>query len=181
LQEIKTFLGGRVAEELVLGEISTGAQNDLERSTELVRKMITVYGMSENLGPITFGKSSEQQVFLGRDISRERNYSEEVAYAIDKEVRSFVENAYKKTQELLKENLEKLHLIAQALLERETLEGEEVEQLIKEGKITEKPSLSVEVKEASTTSAAPEAISFPLSEPTAEQPVKIVYSFGLSR
>jgi cell division protease FtsH len=184
LQEIKTFLGGRVAEELVLGEISTGAQNDLERSTELVRKMITVYGMSENLGPITFGKSSEQQVFLGRDISRERNYSEEVAYAIDKEVRSFVEDAYKKTQELLKENLEKLHLIAQALLERETLEGEEVEQLIKEGKITEKPLTESTAPKEDSTAAVPETLSLPLNEATGEQqeqPVKIVYSFGLSR
>lgn len=139
LDQLKTLLGGRVAEALVLGEISTGAQNDLERATELVRKMVTEYGMSEVLGPITFGRRQEQ-VFLGRDIARDRNYSEEVAYAIDKEVRRIIEDAYAKTEEMLKTNMDKLHLIAEALLERETLEGEELEQLLKEGKITDKSS-----------------------------------------
>ncbi|MCX7780963.1 MAG: ATP-dependent zinc metalloprotease FtsH, partial [Negativicutes bacterium] len=137
LDQLKTLLGGRVAEALVLGEISTGAQNDLERATELVRKMITEFGMSEVLGPITFGRRQEQ-VFLGRDIARDRNYSEEVAYAIDKEVRRLIEDAYAKTEQMLKENMEKLHLIAAALLERETLEGEELEQLLKNGHIQDK-------------------------------------------
>jgi cell division protease FtsH len=99
LDQLKTLLGGRVAEELVLNEISTGAQNDLERATELVRKMITEYGMSEVLGPITFGRRQDQQVFLGRDIARDRNYSEEVAYSIDKEVRRLIEDAHAKTEE----------------------------------------------------------------------------------
>lgn len=137
LDQLKTLLGGRVAEALVLSEISTGAQNDLERATELVRKMITEFGMSEVLGPITFGRRQEQ-VFLGRDFSRDRNYSEEVASAIDQEVRRLIEDAYTKTETMLKENMDKLHLIANALLERETLEGEELEQLLKNGKIEEK-------------------------------------------
>jgi cell division protease FtsH len=137
LDQLKTLLGGRVAEAVVLGEISTGAQNDLERATELVRKMITEFGMSEVLGPITFGRRQDQ-VFLGRDIARDRNYSEEVAYAIDKEVRRLIEEAYGKTEEMLKNNLDKLHIVATALLERETLEREELEQLLKNGKIEEK-------------------------------------------
>lgn len=137
LDQLKTLLGGRVAEALVLGEISTGAQNDLERATELVRKMITEFGMSEVLGPITFGRRQEQ-VFLGRDISRDRNYSEEVASSIDKEVRRLIEDAYTKTEEMLKQNIDKLHLVANVLLERETLEGEELDQLLKNGKLEEK-------------------------------------------
>ncbi len=137
LDQLKTLLGGRVAEAVVLDEISTGAQNDLERATELVRKMICEFGMSEVLGPITFGRRQEQ-VFLGRDISRDRNYSEEVAYTIDKEVRRLIEDAYDKTEEMLKTNRDKLDLIANALLERETLEGGELEQLLNEGKISPK-------------------------------------------
>lgn len=137
LEQLKVLLGGRVAEAVVLEEISTGAQNDLERATELVRKMICEYGMSETLGPITFGRRQEQ-VFLGRDISRDRNYSEEVAFAIDKEVRKYIEEAYAKTEEMLRTNLDKLHLIASALLERETLEGAELEQLLSEGRIEPK-------------------------------------------
>ena len=137
LDQLKTLLGGRVAEALVLKEISTGAQNDLERATDLVRKMITQWGMSEKLGPITFGRRQEQ-VFLGRDIAQDRNYSEEVAFTIDQEVRRIIEDGYKQTEEMLQQNLEKLTLMANALLERETLEAEELEQLMHEGKITAK-------------------------------------------
>lgn len=137
LDQIKTFLGGRVAEAIVLKEISTGAQNDLERATDLVRKMITQWGMSEKLGPITFGRRQEQ-VFLGRDIAQDRNYSEQVAYAIDQEVRRLIEDAYAKTEEMLLSNMAKLELMANALLERETLEAHELEELMKEGVITEK-------------------------------------------
>jgi cell division protease FtsH len=137
--QLKTLLGGRVAESLVLEEISTGAQNDLERATELSRKMICEFGMSEVLGPITFGRRQDTQVFLGRDISRDRNYSEEVAYSIDKEVRRMIEEAYEKTEAMLKEHMDKLHLIAAALIEKETLEAFELEQLMKDGQITERP------------------------------------------
>lgn len=154
LDQLKTLLGGRVAEALVLGEISTGAQNDLERATELVRKMITEFGMSEVLGPITFGRRQEQ-VFLGRDISRDRNYSEEVASSIDKEVRRLIEDAYAKTEEMLKQNMDKLHLVANVLLERETLEGEELDQLLKNGKIEEKNLAGEEEPATVPTQAIP--------------------------
>ena len=137
LDQLQTFLGGRVAEALVLNEISTGAQNDLERATALARKMICEYGMSEQLGPITFGKRREQ-VFLGRDIGHEKDYSEEVANEIDKEVRRFIEEAYAQVEKLLSGNLDKLHLIAEALLEKETLEGKEIDYLLKEGVLPEK-------------------------------------------
>lgn len=139
-EQLRTLLGGRVAEALILEEISTGAQNDLERATELARKMICEFGMSEVLGPITFGRRQDAQVFLGRDIARDRNYSEEVAYSIDKEVRRLIEDAYEKTETMLKDNLDKLHLIANALIEKETLEASELEQLMKDGRITEKPT-----------------------------------------
>lgn len=143
LDQLKTLLGGRVAEAVVLKEISTGAQNDLERATELVRKMICEYGMSEELGPITLGRRQEQ-VFLGRDISRDRNYSEEVAYAIDKEVRRLVESAYSEVEKMLNDNIDKLHLFAQALIERETLEGAELEKLLTQGEIPPKNGESEE-------------------------------------
>ena len=137
-EQLRVLLGGRVAEAVVLKEISTGAQNDLERVTSLARKMVTEYGMSDNLGPLTFGHRQEQQVFLGRDISRDRNYGEEVASAIDKEVRRLIDGAYVKTEAMLVENIDKLHLIAAALIERETLEGGELEELLAHGKISDK-------------------------------------------
>lgn len=137
LDQLKTLLGGRVAEAVILAEISTGAQNDLERATELVRKMICEFGMSDVLGPITFGRRQEQ-VFLGRDISRDRNYGEEVASAIDKEVRRLIENAYAEVEKMLRDNIDKLHLIAKALIERETLESDELEQLLNSGEIIPK-------------------------------------------
>lgn len=134
LDELKVLLGGRVAEALVLKEISSGASNDLQRATQLARQMICEYGMSENIGPVTFGHRQDQ-VFLGRDIARDKDYSEEVAAEIDKEVRSFLEDAYAATEKLLSDNIDKLHVIAQALIEKETLEEEEIKQLIKYGHI----------------------------------------------
>ena len=134
LDELKVLLGGRVAEALVLKEISSGASNDLQRATQLARQMICEYGMSENIGPVTFGHRQDQ-VFLGRDIARDKDYSEEVAAEIDKEVRAFIEDAYAATEKLLSENLDKLHVIAKALIERETLDEEEINQLLKYGHI----------------------------------------------
>lgn len=134
LDELKVLLGGRVAEALVLKEISSGASNDLQRATQLARQMICEYGMSENIGPVTFGHRQDQ-VFLGRDIARDKNYSEEVAAEIDKEVRSFMEDAYAATEKLLSDNIDKLHVIAKALMEKETLEEEEINQLVKYGHI----------------------------------------------
>ena len=126
--ELVSLLGGRVAEALVLEDISTGAQNDIERATKLARKMVTHYGMSNNLGPMTYG-TDEEEVFVGRDLGRARNYSEEVAAAIDREMRSLIDRAYNTAEKLLKENMNVLHKVAQALLERETLDGKEFEEI----------------------------------------------------
>ena len=143
LDELKVLLGGRVAEALVLKEISSGASNDLQRATSLARQMICEYGMSPELGPMTFGHRQDQ-VFLGRDIGRDKDYSE-VAAKIDKEIRKFIDEAYQKTESLLNENMDKLHLIADALIERETLEGEEIDQLMKYGKILSKEENTSEI------------------------------------
>jgi cell division protease FtsH len=129
LDEVTTLLGGRVAEALVLNDISTGAQNDLERASGIVRKMITEYGMSEELGPLTFGHKSEE-VFLGRDISRDRNYSDAIAFAIDKEASQYMESCYQKAEKILTDNMDKLHQIAERLMEKETLEADEFEAIM---------------------------------------------------
>lgn len=126
LDEVTTLLGGRVAEAIVLNDISTGAQNDLERASSTVRKMITEYGMSNELGPLTFGHKSEE-VFLGRDISRDRNYSDAIAYAIDKEACLLMDESYKKAEKILTDNMDKLHLVAEHLMKEETIDGEQFE------------------------------------------------------
>ena len=159
LDELKVLLGGRVAEALVLKEISSGASNDLQRATQLARQMICEYGMSENIGPVTFGHRQDQ-VFLGRDIARDKDYSEEVAAEIDKEVRSFMEDAYATTEKLLSDNIDKLHVIAKALMEKETLEEEEINQLVKYGHILtaeEKLQLVQQSVVDEETAAAPAA------------------------
>ena len=122
------LLGGRVAEALVLDDISTGAQNDIERATKIARQMVTHYGMSDNLGPMTYG-TDDEEVFIGRDFGRARNYSEEVAAAIDKEMRQLIDKAYNMAEQLLKNNMDKLHKVAEALLEKETLDGNEFEEV----------------------------------------------------
>ncbi len=129
LDRVSTLLGGRVAEKLVLNDISTGAQNDLERATAIVRQMIMEYGMSDALGPITLGKKHDQ-VFLGRDLARDRDYSEEIAKAIDQEIRKTIDTCYQKAQDILEKESSKLELIAQALIEKETLDAEEIKALV---------------------------------------------------
>ncbi|HHV73788.1 MULTISPECIES: ATP-dependent zinc metalloprotease FtsH [Thermoanaerobacterium] len=126
MDEIVHLLGGRVAESLVLNDISTGAQNDIERATNIARKMVTEYGMSEKLGPMTFGTDNDE-IFIGRDLGRTRNYSEEVQYDIDKEMKRIIDECYNKAETLLKENIDKLHRIAQALMTKEKLNAEEFE------------------------------------------------------
>ena len=122
--EIVVFLGGRIAEEIILKDVSTGAQNDLERASELVRKMIMRYGMSKELGALTFGHN-EEQVFLGRELGQNRGYSEEVAAAIDREARKMMDAAYERCTEILTEHIDKLHVIAKLLYEKETMEAQE--------------------------------------------------------
>ncbi len=122
--QLVLLLGGRMAEKLVLKDVSTGAQNDLERATETVREMITRYGMSDELGPLTFGKQQDT-VFLGRDLAHERNYSEAIAYAIDKEARQFMDEAYKRAETILLAHIDELHQLAAMLMEKETIEAAE--------------------------------------------------------
>jgi len=128
MDEVTELLGGRVAEKLVLNDISTGASNDIQRASTIARRMITEYGMSEELGPITYG-GKHDEIFIGRDFGTQRNYSEKIAAMIDNEVKRIVEEGYNRAEELLKANLHKLHKVAQTLLEKETLTAEEFEQV----------------------------------------------------
>ncbi|WP_314797281.1 ATP-dependent zinc metalloprotease FtsH [uncultured Selenomonas sp.] len=137
IDRIKVALGGRVAEEVVLGEISTGASSDIQQATRIIRSMIMEYGMSDAIGPIAYGEENHQ-VFLGRDLNRERNYSEEIAGEIDREVRRYIEEAYEACRTIIVENRDKLDLIAKELLERETLSAAELEELMTKGAISEK-------------------------------------------
>ena len=125
---IVRLLGGRVAEKLALDDISTGASNDIERATKIARAMVTTYGMSDELGPMAYG-TDDDEVFLGRDFNKMRNYSEEVAAKIDSEMRRIIDSAYNKTETLLSQNMEKLERVALALLEKETISGKEFESL----------------------------------------------------
>lgn len=132
LQDVTMMLGGRVAEEVVLGDISTGASNDIERATKTIRQMIMRWGMSDELGTIAFGED-ESQVFLGRDLGHTRNFSEAVAYSIDKEVKAIMDACYRQATEILTQNRDKLEIIANALKEREVLNADEFKGLM-EGK-----------------------------------------------
>lgn len=133
LDKICYGLGGRVAEQLIFNEISTGAQNDIERVTALSRQMIMEFGMSEELGPLTFGRK-QSQVFLGRDLGRERDFSEEVASAIDRESKRIIEECYRRTEKLLTDNIDRLHAVAEAVLEQETLDADEFVRIVGIGK-----------------------------------------------
>ncbi len=123
------LMGGRCAEEICLGEMTTGAGNDIERATEMARKMVCEWGMSEKMGPLSYG-SKEEQVFLGRDFSNQKNFSDQTAKLIDQEVKTLVMGGYNRATELLKKNRDTLENLAQALLERETLTGDEVKNVI---------------------------------------------------
>lgn len=129
LDRVCAALAGRAAEQMIFGDVSSGASDDLEKSTKMVRKMIMEFGMSEQLGPLTFG-TKQDLVFLGRDLARDRNYSEEVAAAIDKETHNIITACFQKAEQLLKQNRDKLERIAETLMEKETLEGEELESLL---------------------------------------------------
>ena len=130
LNNISVMMGGRAAEELVLNRQTTGAGNDIERSTEIARKMVCEWGMSKKLGPLTFGKK-EEEIFLGREFARHRDYSEETARVIDDEVRTIVSESYEKAREIISANVATLHKLANALLEKEVLDGNQIEAIIK--------------------------------------------------
>jgi cell division protease FtsH len=131
LANLSMLMGGRVAEEMVLHHMTTGAGNDIERATELARKMVCEWGMSDKLGPLTYGQK-EEQIFLGREISQHRDYSEETAVQIDSEVRRIVLEAYDRAKDLLQRHIDTLHKLAETLLEKETLDGPEVNELVRE-------------------------------------------------
>jgi cell division protease FtsH len=126
---LAVMFGGRTAEELVFGQMTTGAGNDIEKATELARKMVCEWGMSKELGPMTFGRR-EEQIFLGRDISHHKDYSEQTALEIDREVRKIIDDSYQKARQLLSDHLVLLHAIAARLLEKEVLDGSEVEAMV---------------------------------------------------
>ena len=153
LDRLKVAMGGRVAEEVVLKEISTGASQDIQQASRIVRSMIMQYGMSDVLGPVAYGESQNHQVFLGRDFNHQRNYSEEVASEIDKEVRKYMEEAYEACRKIITENRDKLELIAQALMERETLTAKELEELLTTGHITDPDDPDEDDKPSSGTPA----------------------------
>lgn len=135
LNEIVVLLGGRASEERALGYMTTGAGNDLERATELARKMVCEWGMSDRLGPLTFGKK-EEQIFLGREIAQHRDYSERTAVEIDEEVKRMVIESYERAKKLLNDNFKVLTAIAEVLLDKETLNGNEIDTVIKEAMAT---------------------------------------------
>jgi cell division protease FtsH len=136
VNEICVLLGGRAAEELMFDDITTGASNDIERATRIARRMVTEFGMSESLGPLSFGNKTEA-IFLGRDLARERDYSEEVAARIDGEVRNIVESCHSKVKEMLSSHKERLELVADKLIEREFLEGIRLESLLEGNDLSE--------------------------------------------
>jgi len=138
---LSILLGGRAAEKIIFNELTTGAGNDIERATELARKMVCEWGMSEKLGPLTFGKKN-QEIFLGREIAQHRDFSEETAKAIDKEVRTIVETAEERAIKILKDNLKSLKLLAETLLEYEVIDGDNIKRLL-DGKKIRKPKNNV--------------------------------------
>ncbi len=152
LDRVTAALAGRAAEEIMFSEVSSGAANDLEVATHLVRRMIMEFGMSEKLGPLTFGKK-EGQVFLGRDLARERDFSEEIAAAIDQEERKIINECYDRAKTILNENRDSLTLVAETLLERETLKAEEFESLVSGKALEKKDSVKKQVADEALENA----------------------------
>lgn len=166
LDKIVGLLGGRVAEEIVFGEVSTGAHNDFQRATGIARRMVTEFGMSEKLGPLQFGQS-QGQVFLGRDLHNEQNYSDAIAYEIDLEIQRIIKESYARAKQILMENRDKLDLIANTLLEVETLDADQIKHLVEHGvlpKRNEKENDDVKVN----IHTKKEDINKPLEEKTPE-------------
>ncbi|SDD68021.1 cell division protease FtsH [Terribacillus halophilus] len=143
LDKITGLLGGRVAEEVIFGEVSTGAHNDFQRATNIARKMVTEYGMSDKIGPLQF-TSNGGNVFLGRDIQNEQTYSDAIAYEIDQEVQNFINQCYARAKQILTENKEKLELIAQTLLEIETLDAFQIQTLFDKGRLPTEEEVAAE-------------------------------------
>ncbi|MBN2573792.1 MAG: ATP-dependent zinc metalloprotease FtsH [Deltaproteobacteria bacterium] len=171
--QIAVAMGGRVAEEIIFGQITTGASNDIHNATELARKMVCEWGMSEKLGPLHFGRNDEM-VFLGRDFVEHKEYSEQTAREIDGEIRRIVTENYERAKQTVLGNLDKLKLIAEALLERETLDGVEIDTLLAGGKLEQTPPV-ISIPDAAKTAEETKAQKaegtggFPLPQPTPEK------------
>ena len=131
-ENIVSLLGGRVAEALILNDISTGASNDIERASQIARNMVTKYGMSSKIGTVMFG-GGQGEVFLGRDFAQTKDYSEETAALIDEEVKRIIETAYNRAVSILTEHMDKLHIVAGVLMEKEKIEGEEFDKIFENG------------------------------------------------
>jgi len=166
LDKITGLLAGRVAEELYIGEIGTGAYSDFKQATGIARSMIMEYGMSDKLGPMQFG-SSQGQVFLGRDIGHEQNYSDAIAYEIDQEMQNIITSCYDRAKTLLTEKSKEMHLIAKTLLSQETLEMEQIKSLIESGQT------KADGDSGSTNGAAAETPSEPIVETVGDVKVRI--------
>lgn len=149
IETISTLLAGRVAEELVFNEITTGASNDIERATKIARSMVTEYGMSE-LGPMQLERN-ESSVFLGRDYNKSRNFSDQVAFEIDQEIRKIIDDCYKKTEEVIKENMKLVDLIAEELVKHETLTKEQIDYLVEHGKMMDEDYDSMNLEQLKFT------------------------------
>ncbi|XRG78163.1 ATP-dependent zinc metalloprotease FtsH [Rossellomorea sp. GAMAL-10_SWC] len=146
LDKITGLLGGRVAEEVVFGEVSTGAHNDFQRATGIARRMVTEFGMSDKLGPLQFGQSQGGNVFLGRDFNNEQNYSDKIAYEIDVEIQTIIKECYAKATDIIKTHRDKLDLLANTLLEVETLDAKGIKSLWEQGTLPTSPSSNDEIK-----------------------------------
>jgi cell division protease FtsH len=140
LNRIAVLMGGRAAEEIIFNSKTTGAGNDIERATEIARKMVCEWGMSDKLGPVTFGKKDEQ-IFLGRDMASHKNYSESTAVEIDGEIRHIVDQSYARVRKLLEDNIDILHKLSIELVEKENLSGAEVEEIVSGAKRPESPAI----------------------------------------
>jgi cell division protease FtsH len=143
LSRLTMLLGGRVAEEIVFKDVTTGAHDDLKKATEIAREMVCEYGMSEILGPLTLGRK-HKEVFLGRDIAEDRNYSEEIAYAIDKEVRAIIDQAYEQAKDIILSHREKLDALANKLIEKEVLNREEIDEVLGFGPMSEEQNAATQ-------------------------------------
>lgn len=163
LDKITGLLGGRVAEDIVFNEVSTGAHNDFQRATNIARKMVTEYGMSEKLGPLQFGQT-QGQVFLGRDLNNEQNYSDAIAYDIDQEIQRIIKECYERAKTILTENREKLNLIAETLLEIETLDAEQINSLYKDGVLPDR------TKKVDPALSSPEDVKVTINTKKEEEP-----------
>lgn len=157
LDDIVSLLGGRVAEQIIFNDISTGASNDIQRATETARNMITKYGMSEKLGPIAFG-SGNDEVFLGKDYNHMRNYSENIAAVIDEEVETIITDAYKRAEKILTEHIDQLHIVSEALIKLEKIDKEQFESLMTTGELPIVPEKNTKEELAETVEIAEEVV-----------------------